>query len=673
MEDLSKKYGYLRNKMLGSRSITYVQVALILTIVSVAIANSTIKLPLTVTSILAIISSALLFALGGVTLVRAFAKREKAYFAAAGLYLISSALIAVDGLYQGDLLGDGFNTLVNQITNPFFFKFLPGYLIIFSLFYVTVFDSVRGDEVVKISQKRAFWLGFIFVGSIVINAFSQLNPDMIESWGLSHYLVVAGVFVVTTAAVLVTLLWAKRWRHDSYNHMAVVSLIFFLFYGAFAFISDGNVEDIKMAFAEAILQFGIITLSIGQYIGLYDLLYKGEIQKELAIRQSRRLDMFNRATDTTTDMIVISDPEGVVVYANPAVTKITGFSLSEAMGSKAGTLWGKLMSPDFYKNMWDIIKVKKRPYTGILKNRRKNGLHYYAALNITPVIGADGNIQHFVAIERDITEERLSEKRKYDFLSIISHRLRTPLTTNKWSLEMLTTGDAGKLTKQQKELMTDLDQANERLIELVNLMGMITDLEAGKVSMKPEEVNLKDLVATVVENYKPKAKSKKLDIKLKSSAQLPNITCDKAVVTTILDQLISNAINYAPRSTVLELRVVNREGMILFEVADQGPGIPEDDKPMIFKSFYRAPEIAKSDVTGTGMGLYMTKLLTDTMGAKIWFESTYGIGSTFSVAFPLVSKSQMREVWEVEKTSIEDFEDKSKNPIDTSSSQSQLG
>jgi PAS domain S-box-containing protein len=132
------------------------------------------------------------------------------------------------------------------------------------------------------------------------------------------------------------------------------------------------------------------------------------IQKELhttgvVLKEFRK---FKAAFDTSYDAMVIADVEGRIIYVNDSVTRITGYSREEALGTKAGSLWGKLMPKEYYEKLWAMIKTNKKPYYGQITNHRKNGERYTAAVSITPVFDDEyKNVEFFVAVERDLREQ----------------------------------------------------------------------------------------------------------------------------------------------------------------------------------------------------------------------------------------------------------------------------
>ncbi|MFC1609295.1 PAS domain S-box protein, partial [Patescibacteria group bacterium] len=151
------------------------------------------------------------------------------------------------------------------------------------------------------------------------------------------------------------------------------------------------------------------------------------------------LKKFKMAVDNASDHIVITDIDGVILYANEATEKITGFSVDEVVGKKAGDSenWGGVMDKEFYDGMWEVLKEKKKPFVGEMENKRKNGERYDVVASISPITNNKGDILFFVAIERDITKEKEIDRAKTEFVSLASHQLRTPLSAISWYTEML--------------------------------------------------------------------------------------------------------------------------------------------------------------------------------------------------------------------------------------------
>ncbi len=144
---------------------------------------------------------------------------------------------------------------------------------------------------------------------------------------------------------------------------------------------------------------------------------------------AKHLEKFKPAVDNTSDMVVIADPQGTVIYGNKAVEIVTGYKPEEAIGKKSGSLWKSPMPQEFYKTLWDTISNQKKTFTSEIENKRKNGQVYTSKISISPVLNKVGQVQFFVAVEHDITREKEIDKAKTQFVSLASHQLRTPLST----------------------------------------------------------------------------------------------------------------------------------------------------------------------------------------------------------------------------------------------------
>lgn len=132
-------------------------------------------------------------------------------------------------------------------------------------------------------------------------------------------------------------------------------------------------------------------------------------EEELSKNKLTSID-YKKILETVFDQIVVTDPDGIVLFANGAIEAITGFSKSEVLGSKAGTYWGKQMNTEYYEHLWSVIKNEKKIFYGRLTNKRNNGELYEAEIKIFPVLTEDNEIEYFVSVERDISKESELEK-----------------------------------------------------------------------------------------------------------------------------------------------------------------------------------------------------------------------------------------------------------------------
>jgi two-component system sensor histidine kinase KdpD len=243
-----------------------------------------------------------------------------------------------------------------------------------------------------------------------------------------------------------------------------------------------------------------------------------------------------------------------------------------------------------------------------------------------------------IALERVRTEEaanradaaRQSEEFKSTLLDAIAHEFKTPLTSIKAaSTSML---DSSVLSPQFRELAAIIDEETDRMNQLVTEAVRMSQIDAGKIRLERELIDVPQLLAKVLEHFESQAAGRSL--RLNPSANLPRVSADPELFSLALRQLIDNALKYSPPGSPIGV-VADLEGeRVVIRVHDRGPGIPERERERIFDKFYRRAPI-KDRVPGTGLGLYIAREILRTHGGDLWIESEAGEGSEFCAALPV--------------------------------------
>ena len=387
--------------------------------------------------------------------------------------------------------------------------------------------------------------------------------------------------------------------------------------------------------------------SNNQRIAILNVLEDVEIGKKKVESLVQDLEKFKLALDNASDQVVITDPEGIVLYANQAIETITGYKVEEAIGRKAGSLWRIPMPTIYYENMWNIIKNKKRTFVGEIQNRRKSGSLYTANISISPVLNNDGQVVYFVGIEHDITKEKEVDKAKTEFVSLASHQLRTPLSSINWYTEMLLSGDAGIINANQKRYLEEVYDGSQRMVELVNSLLNVSRLDLGTFVINPTQVDVPKLIRSLIDELKPQIALKKQIIREDYALDLPLFFADQSLLRMVLQNLLSNAVKYTAEggAVSIEVKVVQKGAMANGKnieadnfgivVSDSGMGIPKAQQDKVFAKLFRADNAKQSETEGTGLGLYIIKSIVDQSGGEVWFESEENKGTIFYVYFPL--------------------------------------
>jgi PAS domain S-box-containing protein len=348
------------------------------------------------------------------------------------------------------------------------------------------------------------------------------------------------------------------------------------------------------------------------------------------------LKKFKLAVDKASDMIVILDDQRKILYANFATEKITGFGKKELLDKKVDEfLFLNLKEEKKVEEIFNDVKNKKIPLKVESLNKRKNQTPYVAEITISPIFDKKDNLKYFVVIGRDVTLEKEADRMKSEFISLASHQLKTPLSSIRWLLDLLLTGEVGSFSKKQLEILSNIDKANKIMIEIVDSLLNISRIESGRIIIEPILTDVKKIIEEVKKEVEEKLKEKEQKLIIKVEKNLPKILVDPRFLREVYINLLTNAIKYSPPGKKIEVIVKKEKNEILSAVKDYGYGIPKNEKEKVFTKFFRGSNVVKKVTEGTGLGLYLTKIIVEKAGGRIWFESEEEKGTTFYFTLPL--------------------------------------
>jgi signal transduction histidine kinase len=233
-----------------------------------------------------------------------------------------------------------------------------------------------------------------------------------------------------------------------------------------------------------------------------------------------------------------------------------------------------------------------------------------------------------------LEEIKKVSKRKTDFISAVSHELRTPLTSIKGYAAILLSEKLGQIPEAVRERLDKINRHSDELTHLVNDLLDISRIESGKMIMKQETQDLKNIAESIVDllSVQLKAKDIKLDIRISKDAS--HIKADRSQIERVFINLIGNAIKFTPEKGNITIETCETDGSIQINVSDTGIGIPEEAINAIFDEFYRVDNAINQQLRGTGLGLSLVKHIVEAHEGKIWVKSKLGDGSTFSFTLP---------------------------------------
>jgi signal transduction histidine kinase len=224
------------------------------------------------------------------------------------------------------------------------------------------------------------------------------------------------------------------------------------------------------------------------------------------------------------------------------------------------------------------------------------------------------------------------EELKTNFLSMMSHDLKTPIARIQGMAEVVRS-DKNPLSPTQAEAIDTLRRSSDELLEFISSVLNLGRIESKAIQLHLQSKDVNALLKEVVSKLEYLAGSKNIDIRTELEP-LFSIKFDVDLIRQVLSNLVENAIKYSPEKTSILVSSEERDGWIVVQVADQGPGIPEDELPHIFMKFYRSRNAKGSAIKGSGLGLYLAKYFVELHKGRIQVDSTLGQGSTFTVELP---------------------------------------
>ncbi len=242
-------------------------------------------------------------------------------------------------------------------------------------------------------------------------------------------------------------------------------------------------------------------------------------------------------------------------------------------------------------------------------------------------------------LKKEVSQLKELNENKSDIISITAHQLRTSLSALKWIFKMFIDRDVGELTNEQNELMQKAYVSNERMLVLVNDLLTLSHSEDAFIKYNFKKINIIHTIEQTIFEFSGELSKKGIElIFLKPEESFPELNCDEEMIRVVIQNLIENAIKYSNKGGKIFISLKQEDHNIIMSVHDSGIGIEEEDKPSIFKKFFRSEKAKVKDPIGSGLGLFTTKNIVEKHNGKIWFEKTDGDGTTFFVSLPISLK-----------------------------------
>jgi PAS domain S-box-containing protein len=264
---------------------------------------------------------------------------------------------------------------------------------------------------------------------------------------------------------------------------------------------------------------------------------------------------------------------------------------------------------------------------------RKDGVKRWVRFSALPYRMLGGSGKGGTVSMLDITEQKAIDKVKTEFVSLASHQLRTPLSAMKWYGEMVLQGK-DPLSEKQRRQVEKIYKANQRMIELVELLLSASRLELGSFHVEITKVNPVEIVKDLLEDVAKVIADKQLQIIENYSGDSNNFFSDKKLVHMVLQNLITNAVKYTNDDGAVQITLEMSNDSLQIEIADNGLGIPPEQQEKIFTKMFRADNARLKVADGNGLGLYIVKEAVERLGGEIGFTSVLNEGTMFKATIP---------------------------------------
>lgn len=365
----------------------------------------------------------------------------------------------------------------------------------------------------------------------------------------------------------------------------------------------------------------------------YALLFKELKDSEMNLRRSEQ--KFRIIFDNATVGMLMTDLEGNIIESNQRFCTQSGYSHSELINLS-------LSKPNFLShNVFSIPELQKISRGNLehynFENRylKKGGQIMWGDTSVSLIKDELNEPQYLIWVIQDITITKEMDQVKTEFISLVSHQLRTHLTSVRLATELLLRHVGGQIDGKQSRYLNEIYDSTRLMTSMIRNLLNVSRVELDTLIVKPEIINLEKHIHEIYNELIRQIEAKNITYNCYCDKHLPQIFFDPQILRMIIENLLTNAINYTPSGGIINIRAEISDCIVLLSISDSGCGIADEDKAYVFTKLFRAKNAKEINPAGNGLGLYIVKAVTDKTGAEIWFESQEGIGTTFFLSLPL--------------------------------------
>ena len=344
-----------------------------------------------------------------------------------------------------------------------------------------------------------------------------------------------------------------------------------------------------------------------------------------------RSAMLAAIVDSSDDAIISKNLKGIITSWNLSAQRIFGYCAEEMIGESIM----KLIPKDRFEEepkILSILKSGQRVDHFETQRVTKQGQLIDVSLTISPVKNATGKIIGLSKIARDITDKKLEEQRKNDFIAIASHELKTPLTSVRSYIQLVLARARNSSDAFTENILSRAEVQTTRMVTMIHDFLDLSRLEDGKMSLTLSRFTLVQLMDDLMAEAKVLAPDHIITYQGCTSVE---IYADREKISQVLSNLLSNAVKYSLAGTFIHIECTRKQNNVSINFTDQGVGIDPLDQPRLFERFYRVKNEQLKNVSGFGIGLHLVSEILKLHGSDIKVKSDPGKGSTFYFTLPV--------------------------------------
>jgi len=355
-------------------------------------------------------------------------------------------------------------------------------------------------------------------------------------------------------------------------------------------------------------------------------------RQTLLMKDSYDEDAFQSILNTIPESILIVDQQGNLVFYNSKATDLFGLQGDTILGTPIGNC---LKNEDILSFLTEAMKLTRPRHSVGHRESLIEIDDVRLRVLIDPIRGEDNTVIGFLIQLDDISQISAMDQLKADFMTMVSHELKSPLSALLMQISVVLDGLAGDITTKQKELLGKAKAKTKGMIALVNDLLDLRRIEEGKAVAVIEPLDMAEILQRSIDLMSLSAKDKNITFEVNIAKGLPMLSGDRTGIQAVFVNLISNAIKFTPNGGRVEVELKKSGNDIRIKVVDTGIGIEKADIDHIFDRFYRIKTERTKNIGGSGLGLYILKGIVEAHRGTVHVESEVGEGTMFIVSFPL--------------------------------------